>query len=247
MVDGTMINKLTSEIRAIYTSGCADPDRSVEQYLDRELVAVAVQERLPILSALADRFNGDSQLTSQNDALTRDDIHHLVARFLGTTASTTGEMAPQELAEKFAGSLNALFDAVNQIVSVINVNLLGQSEELETIRKVIGANIQGETEYAAIKEYLERIRKAFLVSHQAFQHATAVVLDELLTELDPEILAKSPSSGLKFGPMRKADLFEQYEEKHARCKRWLQSGNYKEKLLREFERQCQLQFGGAKR
>ena len=171
-----------------------------------------------------------------------DGIHQLVSRFLGSAKSDTSAIAPRELAEKFAGSLNALFDSVNQIVSVINVTLLGKSSELETIRKVIGENIQGETEYESIKEYLERIKKAFLVSHQSFQLAASSVVEELLTEMDPETLAKESSAGFKFGPLRKAELFDQYAEKHARCKRWLSSGACREKLLREFERHCQLHF-----
>ena len=242
MIDAVETDRLAKGLRTIAAANCSHPESEVLCFLDQELERIDLPRRLEILEDLSRRFSKAPPMSGHRADSAPDAIHQLVSRFLGGAKSDTSAVAPEELAENFSGSLNALFDSVNQIVSVINVTLLGQSPELETIRKVIGENLQGDTEYTSIKGYLERVKQAFLVSHQSFQQATAVVLKELLDELDPENISKDARTGLKFGPLRKAELFEQYAEKHARCKRWLVSGGFQEKLLREFERQCQLKF-----
>ena len=240
--------QLMDKIREIAASGGADSRREVESYLESALTGCSLAERLDYLKCLARELEarGGSQPVPAAVAPDRTgpdagEIHHLVIRFLGQGAATEG-LSSQELVEKFAASLDTLFDALNQIVSVINVTLLGQSPELETIRKVIGSNLKGDQGFGSIKEYLERIQKAFLVAHGCFQASAATTIKELLSELDPQVLASAKSSGLKFGPLRKAELFEQYEEKYGRCKRWFDSGQYQERLLREFEKQCQIHF-----
>jgi hypothetical protein len=152
--------------------------------------------------------------------------------------------SPQEVLEKFAASLNTLFDALNQIIAVIHANLLGEKPELETIRHVIGSQIEGGEGGTSVKEYLEQIQQAFLISHRAFQEAARIVAGELLAALDPEILAGSTKSILNFGPMRKAEIFETYQGKYEECKKWFDTGRFSEKLLWEFERICQKGYKG---
>jgi hypothetical protein len=48
--------------------------------------------------------------------------------------------------------------------------------------------------------------------------------------------------GFRFGPMRKADSFDCYSEKHAVLTRWIESGHFNERLLREFEKLCQRSY-----
>ena len=242
--------QLAREIRKIGASGSADPAREVQSRIDSALAGCDLRERLARLEGLARELEGAegapaaaaaSGASGEPSGATVPEMQRLVARFLGASGVTEG-LSSRELADTFAAALDTLFDSVNQIVSVINVTLLGQSPELETIRKVIGSNLTGDKEFSAIKEYLERIQKAFLVGHNSFQLSAAALLQELLAELDPQLLLDSKSSGFKFGPLRKAELFDQYEEKHRRCRRWFDSGQYKERLLREFEKQCQIQF-----
>lgn len=240
MRSATDVGKVAQAMRAIAASGHREPEREIERYLNTELSGTDLQERLRLLQELAKEFSGMQPRSEVRDAGTiSGEIHRLVSHFLGAPGDTD-DISPHELADKFAGSLNTLFDSVNRIVSVINVTLLGQSQELETIRKVIGSNIKGEsTDYASIKEYLERIQKAFLVAHKSFQTSATTIIKEVLEELDPKTMADTKTSALKFGPLRKAELYDMYEEKYARCKRWFDSEQFIERLLREFEKNCQ--------
>ncbi|HEX9022207.1 MAG TPA: hypothetical protein VF799_00035, partial [Geobacteraceae bacterium] len=159
----------------------------------------------------------------------------------GTSADLSG-ISSQELSEKFAASLNTLFDALNKIIAVIQANLLGEKPELETIRHVIGSQIAGRDGNTSLESYVERIRQAFLVSHQAFQEAGRAVVGEMLVALDPDSLAEPGRSFFSFGPMRKAEILDSYREKYSECKAWFDSGRFAEKLLREFERICQQRY-----
>ncbi|MFZ4858667.1 MAG: hypothetical protein ACOYL3_19985 [Desulfuromonadaceae bacterium] len=232
--------KMVLDIRVLASSKNVGFEMDVDDYLCHALDKYEIKYQNQVLDKIAEILSSGvpTQLPGYESNF-NSDIYQLVSRFLGKE-NEVGNYSSQELAEKFSGSLDALFDSVNQIVSVINTNLLGQSQELETIRKVIGANIKGDTGYASIKDYLDRIQKAFLAAHNSFQIAAKIVIGEVLNELDPEHLDVSKTSMLKIGPLRKADLFEQYDEKYQRCKRWYTTGQFRERLLREFENQCQL-------
>jgi hypothetical protein len=244
--------QLTQEIREIVALGGSDSRSKVECHLDSALSGCDLAGRLSYLESLARELEtgvaqgGPAAGAPVPAAPAAGAIHGLVARFLGQSAAAEG-LSSRELEESFAAALDTLFDALNEIVSVINVTLLGQSPELETIRKVIGSNLKGDQGFSSLKEYLERIQKAFLVAHGCFQLSSATIMKELLSELDPQLLNSAKNSGLRFGPLRKAELYEQYEEKHARCRRWFDSGQYKERLLREFEKQCQIHFDTSAR
>jgi len=217
-----------------------DLQGAVAAYLAGELSGCEPRERLRLLETLCQRFECEASPPGAGSAAEQE-MRRLVLHFLGG-AGAAGTLSSGELLEKFAGSLEVLFNSLNEIVSVINVRLLGQSPELETIRKVIGTNIELGEDNLPVKEYLDQIRHAFLAAHSSFQLAAATLIAELLAELDPAALLQEKSSGLKFGPLRKAELFERYQEKHARCSRWFASGQYKESLLREFEKNCRHSF-----
>jgi hypothetical protein len=48
---------------------------------------------------------------------------------------------------------------------------------------------------------------------------------------------------LKFGPMKKAEMFDIYEQRYGKIQKWFSSGRFMEDFLREFEKNCQTQFG----
>jgi len=151
-------------------------------------------------------------------------------------------LPPGELSEKLAGSLNTVFDSLNAIVGGINTTLLGKQEELETIRFIIGSDLGGRKASGSLQEYLDRIQEAFAVAHRAFQEAAGKKTGELLDELSPENISSKAEGGLKFGPMRKAELWDIYEERFRAVKKALESGRLRESLLREFERSCQRMY-----
>ncbi|OGR16565.1 MAG: hypothetical protein A2559_05035 [Deltaproteobacteria bacterium RIFOXYD2_FULL_66_9] len=151
-------------------------------------------------------------------------------------------LPPGELSEKLAGSLNTVFDSLNAIVGRINTTLLGQQEELETIRFIIGSDLGGRKSSGSLQEYLDRIQEAFAVAHRGFQEAAEKKTGELLDELSPENISSRAEGGLKFGPMRKAELWDIYEERFRAVKKAHESGRLRESLLREFERSCQRMY-----
>lgn len=250
--DTITIQNLVDGIRNIGASGCSDPAAAIETYLGKEMSRLSPQERLTLLEMIRQKFDYQQPAAARTGDVVPeqggapDEVTRLVSLFLGKNLNS-GDLNSKDIAEKFATSLNILFDSLNEIISVINVTLLGQHPELETIRKVIGTNMEEETGRGAIKDYLDQIKQAFHVAHTSFQSASSTLIEEVLAELDPETISQTKISGLKFGPLRKAELFEVYEEKHARCKRWFSSGQFTEKLLRNFEKNCQQTYKTPKR
>lgn len=252
MSDDLWVDKLAFEVRRLASSGVSDLESVVDEFLAGELHGAGLEERLRILELLAQQFGaptpgmGSNAGVEKTDPTSSLDVTRLVSLVLGKNLSDD-DINSREIYGKFSQALTTLFDTLNEIISVINITLLGQSPELETIRKVIGSNIDGDAAKVSLKEYLDRIQTAFLVAHSSFQAATATVIAEVLAELDPQPLSAAKSSGFKFGPLRKAELFEQYEEKYARCRKWFDSGAFKERLLREFEKNCQKTFNAPLR
>ncbi|HIJ88277.1 MAG TPA: hypothetical protein HPP97_11455 [Desulfuromonadales bacterium] len=189
------------------------------------------------MAALMERVaNGDS--VNVDNGTVSDETSKLMSRFLGQNFAVEG-LSQEEIFSKFSTALNTLFDSINRIMAVINETLLGENPELATIRKIIGSNIDGEGNVVLIGDYLERIQKSFLVAHTSFQHASSTLFSQILDELAPDTLSKTLSSGFKFGALRKAELYDLYEEKYTKIKRWHECGQYMERLLRDFEKRCQ--------
>jgi hypothetical protein len=218
-------------------SRASDPDKELKGFLESELSYLSPEERLSILEALEERFSSDTYEVSKTGAVTNE-ASRLMSRFLGRNFEAEG-LAQEEIFSNFAASLNTLFDSINRIMAVINQTLLGEEPELATIRKIIGSNIDGEGNDVMIGDYLERIQKSFLIAHTSFQEASAALFGQILGELDPENLSKSLSSGFKFGALKKAELYDMYDDKYSKMKRWYESGQYMERLLRDFEKRCQ--------
>ena len=218
-------------------SSTAEPGNELKEYLETELSGYPAEERLSILVALMEGFTAEKPSIADTGAAS-DVASRLMSRFLGRNFETEG-LSQEEIFSKFSAALNALFDSINRIMAVINQTLLGEEPELATIRKIIGSNIDGEGNVVLIGNYLERIQKSFLVAHTSFQQASSTLFSQILGELDPETLSKTLSSGFKFGALRKAELYDIYEEKYTKMKRWHESGQYMERLLRDFEKRCQ--------
>lgn len=230
------VNEIAGELLRRSVS-VAEPGNELKNFLETELSGYPSEKRLSILMALMDRFTAENQSNSETGAAS-DAASRLMSRFLGRNFEAEG-LSQEEILSKFSTSLNTLFDSINQIMAVINQTLLGEDPELATIRKIIGSNIDGEGNDVLISAYLERIQKSFLIAHTSFQQASSALFSQILSELDPDTLSKTLSSGFKFGALRKAELYDIYEEKYAKMKRWHESGQYMERLLRDFEKRCQ--------
>jgi len=230
---------LAKDLRAIYR---ADPSRSdvlMETFLEQRLKGYDRTRQLISLQELADHFvNARKPADPRTEGLASEEISRLFSLLLGERISAAS-LSSTELVDKLAKSLNTVFDTLNQIIGVMNSTLMGRQAGDETIRTIIGENLKGQEESGSLQGYLNQIQKAFLVAHKAFKQANRKKLEEILAELDPERIASSSERGLKFGPLRKAELFDAYVDKFQECKTYHQSGRLLEDLTREFEKICQ--------
>lgn len=267
-IDHASLAVLAEGLKSIMETNPASVKNAVEGYLDGAMRHLSMSERLEALDNLmllfpsaepetkspepsTDRENKPSfeekeesslpeprERRGSEEALDNSDFTRLVSLMLGKKMAVA-DLSQAELSAQLAQSLNTVFDTLNQIVEMIQVNLLGRKTEQETIRQIIGSQIGSGTADNSLQNYLDQIREAFLVAHKAFRISAIEVVRELLAELDPEKIASASEGKLKFGPLRKAELFEMYKEKFGICKGWLESGRVMEGFLREFEKASQ--------
>jgi predicted component of type VI protein secretion system len=165
-------------------------------------------------------------------------LARLFSLVLGGRVSET-ELASEEVLERLAGSLNELFDTLNRLIATIDATLGGGVAQDETIRHVIGDQLEGESASMSLERHLGRIGDAFFRSHEAFQSAARKIVGDILDELDPQRIHDAQEGGLKFGPLKKAESFDVYQNKYDRCRSWYESDRFTTDLLREFEKRCQ--------
>ena len=237
-----LIEQITDEIRKIYKSDRLKAETLIEIYLEERLKEFSDSDKLTVLEKLTAEFN--IAVSSRDSDLNIDEeiLPKLCSLLLGRGISQD-DMSSAELLQKLAESSNTIFDALNQLVGVINTTFLGKCTGDETIRQLINFHPEAEESHAmSIESYLEQIKKAFLIAHQAFKEAAYTEMDELLHELDPDQIKIAGTGAFKFGPFQKAFFFEIYEKKFDTCKKWFDSGRFMEKILKEFEKNSQKLF-----
>ena len=237
MINQVFIQELIREIKSINRADPSDVEASVEQYLKLKMQGVSNAGRLAIMEDLIQQCKDVSSGAGSSLSLVSNELSELFSLLLGKKV-VMDDFSSAELSEKLAVALNTIFDTLNQIIRVIHSTLLGQQAELETIRHIIGSQLEGESSTSSLQEYLNQIQQAFLVAHKAFKQAANTKVSQLLSELDPDSIAAATDSGLKFGPLRKAELFEIYKEKFHALKGSFESGYFTEELVREFEKIC---------
>lgn len=240
---GDITDKLYDEVIKLADIETASLPAAVESLLLRELDRMPLDERLRSLELLANRLSGGLQMETGDGSVGSAQMSRLFSMLLGKDLSAE-TISSGDTTEKFVAAMNMIFDSLNRIIRVMQTTLTGEREELETIRQVIGSQLERYEGTMSVREYLDQIQQAFLISHQSFQQAARNVAEELLNELDPNRISASTGSGLRFGPLRKAELFDIYQEKHQRLTGWLQSEQFSERLLREFEGICRKSYRG---
>jgi hypothetical protein len=232
------IEKWADEIRAIYRSDPSDAETSIERYVDEIFERLPTSQKRAVLDELRHQFKSPGSGTTSLSNREEEPFVHLCSLLLGEKISVE-DLHSEALVGRLAASLNRVFDTLNQIVNGIHGALLGEKGEIETIRQIIGADLQRGFEGDSLQTYLDQIQEAFRVAHEAFQQAARTKVGEILSELDPRSIAAQAEGGLKFGPLRKAELFGIYQEKYETCKGSFESGRLMNDLLREFEKICQ--------
>ena len=239
---------LASGIRKIHYEKGDAAETAVQAYLEKKLGPLSAEERIQALDRLIENVRKDHGQQRVPGALDTDLLSKLFSMLLGERIGKV-DVASEEVIERLAHSLNTVFDSLNELIGGINVTLMGKVSGTETIRFVIGSQLEQKDESRSLESYVDQIKEAFAIAHQAFQDAAMTKMREILGELDPRKIEESAEGGLKFGPLRKAELFEIYQDKHRTLRNWLETGLLSEALLREFERICQklyAQKGGKK-
>lgn len=228
------LNALADDLRRLHTSSSDEAEERVAGHLDDAIGDLPVRERLAAMDRLMGCF---AKAPAPRGPLKDTVFAQAVSLILGEQVSSNAEASPQ-LLHRLAASLNVVFDALNQLVRVINGTLYGGDVGTETIRHVIGARLQEtDSESVSLEAYIEQVKKAFLDSQKACQGAAREKIAEILEELDPARIAET-AKGVKFGPFQKAEFFRIYEERFEKCRRWFDSDRFKTDFLREFERTC---------
>ncbi len=230
------IGRLAEDIRDTFENDPRQGRENIERLLETRLARHADAERLAILERLAARFQGPTAEPAEADDRK---MRRIFGQFLGREVEPA-EMDHPEFLERLAQSLNTIFDSLNQLVSVINMSFSGgHANGDETIRQFIGFHLDGADQTRSLEAYLGQISTAFLTSHDAFKKAVHTKVEQILHALAPDQVARERGSGLKIGPLRKAEDYDILTEKIGRIRKWFESGRFMEDLLREFEKHCE--------
>ncbi len=227
--------KLADDVRRIYFSDNGQPEENIETYLRAALGDRTAVEKIEILQKLAAEFGQQASESTLNNDQSQEILTRLFSLVLGGNVRPK-DLSSEELLERLADSLNTVFDTLNHLIKLINLTLQGNDGTQETIRRVIGHDMDGAGSHQSLETYLGQISNAFLIAHRAFQRTTEKLVGQLLHEFDPSELSKNGKTGFKFGALRKAELYDRFETKFKKCRQWYDSDRFHKDMLREFER-----------
>ncbi len=233
------VSQLASAVRDLYRSGPPDAEKAVEDLLHRQLGGLPLEERLRLLRQVERHLMQSAGADTGSPDTGSQVLERVSALLLGRQVDT-GQMDQDQLSRRLVQALNTVFDALNRVIGVINKTLAADGSRADqTIRQVIGRQLEGDGRGCTLEEHLGQIADAFLKVHTAFRTAAQVKVGQILDALDPAALAAERSGGIKIGPLRKAEDYEILVEKIERIRKWYDSGKFMEEFLREFERNCQ--------
>ena len=241
----TLLN-IAADLRKLYDEDPSGAQTVVERYLEDYLKTKHSEEKIALIRELVRLFesSGVSEKEPEEPEITisplmqSERLLKLFSRLFGESL-TQVDLSSDEHLDRLTQSLQTIFNSINSIIGVIHSTLLGEHPETETIRHIIGSGVGGRGGMESLQTHLDQIQKAFLIAHRADQDAAANKIRQILDEMSPDKLSEGLEGSLKFGPLKKAELFENYKEKHDACKRWFESGRLMEELLRDFEKNCQ--------
>ncbi len=235
MVDTVSIDSLARKLREIYAKDSGQSEERIKAYLEEQLGSLPAVKRVGLLEKLTLLF--DAPQTDSAEPVYPDDevLTRLFSLVLGDKV-TSADLSSVDLLQRLAESLNTIFDALNKLVAVIDSTLLGKEQGEETIRQVIGFHLEGQDQTKSLQSYLGQINQAFLLAQQASKKSAHRMVGKILAELDPEKLNQEVGGGLKFGPLRKAELYDEFELRMKKFRKWYEPGRFMQDLQREFEK-----------
>ncbi|GAB6909181.1 conserved hypothetical protein [Desulfosarcina cetonica] len=240
MVEAVLIERIADALAQLPKGDENVAIDDVEACLERQMAGLDRSSRVQALKRLIDRLPPPTAAPAGDPA--DDDVLTGVCSLLLGRKVSPADLSSNELLEKLAESLNTIFNILNQLISVINMTFTGEGSPEQTIRQVIGYRLAGEGQGESLETYLGQISSAFLTSQQAFKDAAVAKVEQVLSVLDPQQIAAEAGKGLRFGALKKAEMFDIYEHRYQQIQKWFQSGRFIEDFLREFEKNCQTHF-----
>jgi len=238
MNDQLPLAEMTHEIRKIYSMDSRQAEERIATYMQEQLGSLSATEKISILEKLTAQFDTSAAGSADRACLDDEVLTRLFSLVLGDKVSSV-DLSSADLLQRLAESLNTIFNALNKLVAVIDATLLGKDRGENTIRQVIGFHLEGQDQTKSLESYLGQINKAFLLAQQASKNAAYQLVGKILQELDPEKISQEAGGGLKFGLMRKAELYDVLEQEMKKCRQWYESGRIMADFQREFEKYCQ--------
>ena len=237
MSDRISVDRLAREIRQIYSRDSRQAEERIAAHMQEQLETLSATEKISVLERIIVQFGASLPDSAEPAYLDDEVLTRLFSLVLGDKV-TRADLSSADLLQRLAESLNTIFDALNKLVAVIDSTLLGKVRGEETIRQVIGFHLEGQDQTKSLESYLGQINQAFLLAQQASKDAASQMVGKILQELDPEKISQEAGGGLKFGPLRKAELYDVFEHEINKCRQWYESGRFLQDLQREFEKNC---------
>lgn len=248
MEDHVLIPELAADIREIYRSGGSQAESLVESHLESRLQGLTPGEGLRILNRLQSEFVPAAKGRHSPDIkspLGEEVCTKIFSLLLGKKIQQK-DLSSSDLLEKLAASLKTVFDGVNELRNATSAALLSEASSDRTIRHVIGLHFRKENQVDSLDKHLGQIKVAIRSSHEAYQDAFASKLREILLELSPGRIEEKCGKSIRFGPLRKAELFDEYLSTFERMRTWLESGKFMEEFMTEFQGALQRRLSSKK-
>ncbi len=228
---------LVSTIRTLYRQNPAEAVTTITKYLQQELSSNSKQEQQQILANIQSAFTADNTQHLQAKQVANDQFLHFCSLLLGKQIEKE-RIHEEQLQQQLNRALTAIFETLNHLIRTINLTLYNNSSSQETIRYLIGEQLDGSGDTSSLETHLLQIHTAFATSHKAFRRTMQKTVEKILEELSPEKLSAKRTSHASFNPLKKMDDFKQYRKTYADCREWYDSGRCVEEFLRTFEREC---------
>lgn len=230
------MTNLVEELRDVYLAEPAAAQEQIERLLAQRFEGLPAEERLNEIRKLKDCFGGPKNKNAAvSEGASGDDLKKFIALLLGQRVGSK-DMDDRQLQEQLCGSLNSIFDSLNQLLQAMKTTFnLKDSRFEETIRHVLREQLVEENPTGSLEEYIDQIRISFFKSFDCSKAAYKAIMEKLLSEINPETLLLQTGGGIKLGPLKKAEAFDRYKILYDSLHEWYESGRGLEEYLRAFE------------
>lgn len=228
---------IADTIRTIYEQDVANGASAIEIFVNHELSQFSEPQKQQTIKNLVSHFSDSQLIQPPSSPFDDDQLLRFCSLLLGYPVNAV-DLKAEALQLRLTEALTIIFETLNQLIRTINLTLLDDGQNQETIRFLIGEQLDGSRDDTSLKEQLDKIQTAFVTSHRAFKMAMQDTVKKILTELDPDTITGNSASGAKFNPLRKFDDFNRYKKSYKQCQQWVDSGRCMESFLRNFEKQC---------